>query len=414
MLEIRITRYLKEIAFLSLIPFLYIIIHTQPCRASDYENLANRYIFVSDQSTIVQTGGIAGVHWTYNVSGQFVLKVDSKTGKAFFEQVDANAVDDSPYNRTLDPNEIFAMTSLAGVVLNDTTIDFTGKAKDNSDIHLTITFQGSSLQITANTVPPQGSADYFIYNLDAIAQCKYSGGTGEPNEPYYIATSEDLIALGNEPNDYDKHFKLIHDIDLSDYVFDKAVIAPDMDPLSKSNKIILFSGVFDGNGHKVSNLKIEGQDIVGLFGISSGEVRNLGVIDVNITGWESMAGIGGLMATNEGIVTKCYSTGIVKATGIQGSSTGGLIGTIYEGNVTQCKSSTTIVSNNMGYSGGLVGSIYSGNVSKCYSTGKIINGDYVGGLIGMKMNARGSNVPSKAEELILGYRNLRYIGWCWA
>ena len=31
----------------------------------------------------------------------------------------------------------------------------------------------------------------------------YSGGTGEPNDPYQIATAEDLIVLGNEPNDYD-------------------------------------------------------------------------------------------------------------------------------------------------------------------------------------------------------------------
>jgi hypothetical protein len=31
----------------------------------------SRYVFQSDQSTLVQTGGIAGVHWTYSVSGQF-------------------------------------------------------------------------------------------------------------------------------------------------------------------------------------------------------------------------------------------------------------------------------------------------------------------------------------------------------
>ena len=37
------------------------------------------------------------------------------------------------------------------------------------------------------------------------ANAKYSGGTGEPNDPYQIATAEDLITLGETRVDYDKH-----------------------------------------------------------------------------------------------------------------------------------------------------------------------------------------------------------------
>ena len=56
----------------------------------------------------------------------------------------------------------------------------------------------------------------------------------EPNDPYQIATAADLIALGETPDDYDKHFILTADIDLDPNlpgrkVFDKAVIAPDTD-----------------------------------------------------------------------------------------------------------------------------------------------------------------------------------------
>ena len=94
---------------------------------SEQSILANRYIFQSEKSTIVQTGGIAGVHYTYNVSGQFVLKIDSEAGRASFIEVNANAVEVSPGNHTLDPNKAFVMTSLNGVVLNETTIEFTGK-----------------------------------------------------------------------------------------------------------------------------------------------------------------------------------------------------------------------------------------------------------------------------------------------
>jgi len=50
--------------------------------------------------------------------------------------------------------------------------------------------------------------------LVSTATAKYSGGTGEPNDPYQIATATDLIALGETPEDYDKHFILTADIDL--------------------------------------------------------------------------------------------------------------------------------------------------------------------------------------------------------
>jgi hypothetical protein len=47
------------------------------------------------------------------------------------------------------------------------------------------------------------------------AYAKYGGGTGEPNDPYLICTAEQMNTIGAEPNDWDKHFKLIADIDLS-------------------------------------------------------------------------------------------------------------------------------------------------------------------------------------------------------
>ena len=40
----------------------------------------------------------------------------------------------------------------------------------------------------------------------------YSGGKGEPNDPYLISTPEDMNAIGTEPNDWDKHFLMTADI----------------------------------------------------------------------------------------------------------------------------------------------------------------------------------------------------------
>ena len=63
-------------------------------------------------------------------------------------------------------------------------------------------------------------------------QAKYSGGSGTAKDPYQIATTAHLIALGETPADYGKHFVMTADIDLDPNlpgrkVFDKAVIAPD-------------------------------------------------------------------------------------------------------------------------------------------------------------------------------------------
>ena len=92
--------------------------------------------------------------------------------------------------------------------------------------------------------------------ISTPAQANYAGGTGEPNNPYQIATAEDLILLGESPEDYDKHFVLTADIDLDpnlpgSRIFDTAVIAPDMD-LDDALSFFhgtTFTGVFDGNGY---------------------------------------------------------------------------------------------------------------------------------------------------------------------
>jgi hypothetical protein len=75
----------------------------------------------------------------------------------------------------------------------------------------------------------------LVFTVVSATQAQYSGGTGDPNDPYQIATAEDLMLLGETPKDYDKHFILTADIDLDPNlpglkVFDKAVIAPDTDP----------------------------------------------------------------------------------------------------------------------------------------------------------------------------------------
>jgi predicted secreted protein len=226
----------------------------------------------------------------------------------------------------------------------------------------------------------------FFYDLDAVATKKYAGGTGEPNDPYQIATAEDLMQLGDSPEDYDKHFILTADIDLDPNlpgrkVFDKAVIAPDTDPTDLYSEFqgTPFTGVFDGNSHTISHLTIMGSGYLGLLGqLGHGaEVKKLGVVDVNITG--SGDYVGGLVGYNQGNVIQCYSSGTVNARGY----VGGLVGVNW-GNVAKCHSSVTVwgQDNVGGLAGHNVGFPTRGVLSDCWSTGAVHGREDVGGLVG--------------------------------
>jgi hypothetical protein len=106
----------------------------------------------------------------------------------------------------------------------------------------------------------------------------YSGGDGSPESPYQIANKADLLALGADTDNYDKCFILTADINLAGETFTTAVI--------NSTTDTPFTGIFDGNGHKISNLSIEGagNSYVGLFGYlgPAGQIINLGVVNANI------------------------------------------------------------------------------------------------------------------------------------
>jgi len=232
------------------------------------------------------------------------------------------------------------------------------------------------------------------------AQAKYGGGTGEPNDPYLIYTAEQMNAIGANPGDWDKHFILMADIDLSGYTGTSFNII--------GNRDNRFTGTFDGNGHAISNFSYTSTDTdyVGLFGYvraENAEIKNLGLIEPEVdagtsnyvgslVGWlhhgtitnccvagGSVAGgngVGGLVGLNRRTINNCYSTGSVTGN----SRVGGLVGDNYGGTITNCYSKGDV----SGYSsvGGLVGYNRYGKITHCYSTGSASGGIRVGGLVG--------------------------------
>jgi rhodanese-related sulfurtransferase len=252
--------------------------------------------------------------------------------------------------------------------------------------------------------------------------CKYDGGSGTAEDPYQIATAYDIVELGDNPDDYDKHFILTDDIDLDPNlsgrkVFDKALIAPDINPPNWDFQGNPFTGVFDGNGHIILHLTITGESYLGLFGQlgSAAEVKNLGIEHANISGTDCLGSlvainagsinachstgrvignevVGGLVGDNRGNMTKCYSTGTVTGSRVVGGLTGGNTRDSINEIITITASYSTAVVSGTSYVGGLVGGnggYYAAKITTCYSTGEVSGDRAVGGLVGK--NSLGSD-----------------------
>lgn len=190
---------------------------------------------------------------------------------------------------------------------------------------------------------------------------EFAGGTGEPNDPYQINAAAQLLTIGSDPNLFAKHYVLVSSIDLSNTSIAGSVVT-------------LFSGSFDGDGHTIRNLRIDGGHSRALFGLITpdGKVKNLGVVDVDV---RVASNAGGLAAISLGSIDNCYSTGQI--IGLSHAA-GGLVGA-NEGTVANSYSTAAVTGS--AYAGGLVGE-NTGTVASCHFTGEVRGYSWVGGLVG--------------------------------
>jgi len=224
-----------------------------------------------------------------------------------------------------------------------------------------------------------------------VCFARYSGGAGEPNDPYRIATAEDLNDIGNDPNDWDKHFVLVDDINLGEYPSMQFKIIGRycgyQDPNNKP-----FTGVFDGNGHSISNFTYEHHkyDGAGLFGYvddADAQIKDLTLIDPNIQVMRADE-VGGLIGSLEnGKVVGCSIEGgrVLGSYYVGGMTIGGLVGSNgYGGTISGCYVTGSVSLRGQLSAGGLVG-INWGMISACHVTGEVSGHNEigaVGGLVG--------------------------------
>lgn len=233
--------------------------------------------------------------------------------------------------------------------------------------------------------------------------CSMKGSGTEP-DPFLIYTYDDLKAINNNLKAV---YRLMNDIDASASKSENR--GKGFDPIGSSNYSALtsqmFMGALHGGGHAISNLYINqpDSDMVGLFGygnyclIDSLELRNVDITansytgalvgmlysgtinNCNVTG--SVTGktiiTGGLIGSNSGNITRCFSNCILKSF----QCVGGLVG-YNTGNISNSHSSGDVSCTN-GTAGGFVGQSYhQAVISNCSSNAKITSSGSGGGFIG--------------------------------
>ena len=205
-----------------------------------------------------------------------------------------------------------------------------------------------------------------------------SSGSGTKDDPYLIATAQDLVDFRDEVNASTKQStlcaKLTKDIDLSN-------LEGDWEPIGKATNTykdyVAYGGTFDGDGHTISGLSINATTAYqGLFGyVKGGEIKDLTVAGSVTTSTTSSA----------------YAAGIVG----YGSPV----------TIENCVNQAPVTATKKGYIAGIVGytSTTGSSISGCTNQGAVSGaGDYVGGIVGTANNTVIKNCINSAEIVDTG------------
>ena len=225
---------------------------------------------------------------------------------------------------------------------------------------------------------------------------------GGADTPFQIASAAQLAELAQYVNAGDAtfvsaHYVLTDDVNLSAY--------GNWTPIGTINQP--FAGVFDGQNHVVTGLKIDRSQGVyqGLFGYVSGtddkhraQVKNVVVRDAQIRAWTEVGAVVGRYGRfTAGYVEPLENCAMIGGT-IQGtsgsmgqsSSVGGIVGRAC-GEIQRCYATGNIIgADNAREYGGIVGESYK-TVNACYWTGRLSAlGSYAddfGGIVGNAYDA---------------------------
>lgn len=261
-----------------------------------------------------------------------------------------------------------------------------------------------------------------------------------------IETTEELYNLfaGVTSSDSTTIYSLQNDLDFENYTW------------NESTSTSTFSGLFNGNGHKISNInfssdtdkranliyKIKGGTLMnvefenisisgnldkvtraGIVGqMAGGYIHNVVMKNISVQSYQSAAALLGQACGGVNYITNCVLTNDETASiGVKGKYAAGLVANVQKDTeevkceiyISDSMVNATIGTNkdSGGYAGGIIGRIkgeydcYQINVTNCYVTGVIVTAkNYAGGIIGGNESGSGHiSVLSNVSNVVIKY-----------
>ena len=300
-----------------------------------------------------------------------------------------------PDGDALDYRAVSSSAAIATVRVSGSAVTVTPQAVGAATVTVTATDGGGSRETATQTfrvtVLPAGTGDFdrdddglidvrTLAQLDAMRHDTDGDGAATGSgEAAYAAAFPDRIAGMGCPQAGCTGYELLADLDFDtsgNGVVDpgdawwrngagwRPIGAPD-DP---------YQATFAGNGHTIARLLVGGrQSRAGLFGVvgASGVIRNVGLIDVDVTG---RAVAGGLAGENRGAIAASHAGGRVTASSGVGSA-GGLVGRNSDGGrIAVSYATARVTSHGYGQAGGLVGAQSAAQITASYATGRVTGG----------------------------------------
>lgn len=260
---------------------------------------------------------------------------------------------------------------------------------------LTALFAASAASASASVNTDNAATAYTETQWEHYAAAEYAGGTGTQDDPYLIATAEQLMKLaveiqnkGEDDNNWEnaysagKYWKQTADIVLNENLLSRVTWASgDASGINSSGlrtfngigyvssevDFQVFAGTYDGDGHSISGMYTQNakNKSTGLFNnIQGGTVKNLVIKDSYLNENANIGFIAG-MAEKGSLVINCQTSGIIYC---GGSYHAGIVGYASESKIINCATDAwTWAKNNVG---GVVGKLAnSSTLSNCFYNG---------------------------------------------
>lgn len=230
---------------------------------------------------------------------------------------------------------------------------------------VTLTTAATASLIVA--LPSVASAAAGDSTCDAGA---FAGGDGSVGNPYQVSSRS---ALDEVRDCLDKNFLQTADINLG---------GTEWTPLGNNVGYgpHYFTGTYDGGDKNITGLSITVDSVtgIGLFGVSTGTLKNLHVAGTITLSGNSIL-VGGVVGFSLSQVDRSSSSVTVSAPG--SDYVGGLVGSVGAGGISNSSASGAVTGRN--YVGGLLGTGDGVGISASFATGAVSGGNNVGGLVGI-------------------------------